>query len=171
MPGLTPKTLFNTSPAAAGLGIALGFRGKPSDFISDEEDKPLIPRTPTGIGISAATTAGVLGGVYYASARYKNPYLAPIAMALSAGAGYATSRTYKGYQAQGGGMDEPDHPSLASRLLEGAAGLGALYYGGRALSPYVARSVHRMDTQARPWFQAFADTITQTTLENRSDFS
>lgn len=171
MPGLTAKTLFNTSLAATSLGAALGFRGKPSDFSSDAEDKPLVPRTATGIGISAATTAGVLGGVYYAAARYKNPYLTPISMALAAGAGYVTARTYKGYQSQGGEIDEPEHPSLATKLLEGAAGLGALYYGGRALSPYVAKSVHRIDREARPWFQSFADTITQTTLENRSNFS
>lgn len=170
MPGFTAKSLFNTSLAATSLGAALGFRGDASDFVSNEEDKPLVPRTASGVAFSAATTAGVLAGTFYAQARYKNPWITPIGMALAAGASYVTANTYKGYQASNT-WEQPDHPSLATRLMEGAAGLGALYYGGRALSPYLAKSVQRLDETARPWFDSFSETVSQTTLNTARDFT
>ena len=171
MPGLTPQNMFTTSIAATSLGAALGFHAAPSDFIGTEEDRSssLIPKTRSTIGIAAATTAGILSGTWYAQARYKNPWITPIGMALAAGASYVTASTYKAYQSRST-WETPDHPSLATRLMEGAAGLGALYYGGRAVAPYLAKSVHRLDAEVRPWFSSFASTVEQTTLGNIGEF-
>ncbi len=163
-----PRNLLNIGLGTTSLGVALGLRDNNSTFLNDPESRQPSRATQIAqIGIGSATTAGILAGTFFASSKYKNPALTAIGMALSAGGAYATSRIYKNLETN---RTDPSDTPASVRLLEGAAGLGALYYGGKALAPYVARSVGRLDREARPWFKAFGATVEQARLDNIGDY-
>lgn len=164
-----PRNLLSTGLALTSLGASIGFRNKQSDFLDNPQDSTRGQKI-VETGIRAVTTAATLAGTFYAAARYKNPYLTSFGMALSAGGAYATGRIYKQQQVQKM-SDTGTGPGLGEKLLEGGIQLGALYYGAKALSPYVARSVSRMDSQFRPWAKSMGDTIEQARLGNIGEYS
>lgn len=165
-----PQSLLNQGLAATSLGALTGFLHKNRFSEGEQLNEESRSQQLGQLGIGATTTAGVLGLTWWANARAKNPALSVIGAALAGGAAYATARVYGSLEAKR--MAETGEPaSLGTRLLESAAGLGSLYYGGRALSPYLARSVSRMDSQFRPWFSSFSRTVEETQLDNLGSFA
>jgi hypothetical protein len=156
--------------ATLGLGGLAGLAGLRSDTASDFNDQGS-KDTPTSVafaaGIGATTTAAVMLGVNYAMKRASTPALqgryGALGMALVAGGAYATGRIFSRYNPAK--MYEGDQRSALPGVLQGVMGLGALWYGGKAISPYLARSVANFDMQARPWFSAVGRAFDETQID------
>lgn len=167
-----PESFLTRGLAATSLGAAVGlFRDNTLDAPTPDSPEAIRARQLETLGIGAATTAGIVGLTNWAAARQKNPTLSVLGAALAAGAAYSTTRIYSALESKRMSVEGDENPSLGTRILEGMAGLGSLYYGGRALAPYVSRSVAELDTQFRPWFGAFAETVDQTQLGNLGSFA
>lgn len=155
--------VVQTGIAASSLSGILGFRQTVSDFENPQDEnsgsQPSPSAAPAAIG--AITTAGILSTLHTKF----TPGMTALGVALASGAAYATGRIYGQRERHLQEAQNKSEPSLSSRLLEGAIGLGGLYMGGKALAPYVARSVYRMDQQFRPWFNAMGETINQAQLK------
>jgi|GEM_PF-2555696 hypothetical protein len=166
-----PQSFLTQGLAATSLGALTGFlrnnRFSEGEQLSTEEAES---RQLKQLGIGATTTAGILGLTWYAAARSKNPTLSVMGAALAGGAAYGTARIYSSLETKRQAVSG-EEKSLSSRLLESAAGLGSLYYGGKALAPYLARSVARMDSQFRPWYSSFTKTVEETQLNNIGGFA
>jgi len=166
-----PKSFLTLGLAATSAGALAGFL-RSNRFESDEQLNPeeIKSKQASTLGIGATTTAGVLGLTWFAAARSHNPTLNAIGAAIAAGGAYATARTYEKLETQRLSVSG-EESSLGTQLLKSTAGLGTLWYGGRAIAPYVARSVARFDQQFRPWASALTETIEQTQLGNLGNFA
>lgn len=148
---------------SSSLGGLIGLKQGASTFSNPNDSSEASRPNPSSatLGIGAVTTAGVLASMHAKIGPGKYPALG---LALAAGAAYATGRIYGSIERQKQEATNSSEPSLSSKLLEGTLGLGALYFGGKAIVPYVARSVYRMDQQFRPWFSALGETVNQAQL-------
>jgi hypothetical protein len=150
--------------AVAGTSAYLGKR------LADSRQEDLQKQDPStlNVGIGVATTAAVISGMHFAEARYKNPWLTGLGMAITAGTAYASGHILGAIKQKE--IYEQGQASGSTRILEGALSLGTLYYSGKALAPYAARTVSRLDAVIRPGLRALGSAIESSEFKNIGEF-